>query len=129
MLHLFSFFNQVHGSEFSNVIVDETSSVSKGKLDMIMFISGLVCEEIFTLHPKMRDDGVIIEGEDEVFTVSTDPGETLPNKFVNEAMRFWFFDNWGIESLHSFNFLGFSSYEDVFEVPANCFYFWQFRHF
>ncbi len=53
MLHFLSFIDQVHGPEFSDIIIHQTIAILEQKLNMVMFLGHifLVIHYVLSLHP------------------------------------------------------------------------------
>jgi hypothetical protein len=79
MVHLLSLLDQVHRAELTHIVVDETGPVSEEELDMIVLLGFevLLFEEVFALHPQMRNDAVVLQVQNQMFAVSVDAGEPL----------------------------------------------------
>lgn len=86
MFEFFSNLGQIHRSELPDIIVDKTCPVSQQKLNVIMFARNEVLpfEEVLAFHSEMRNDGVVLKDDEQVFPISTNPCKPLADEFADE---------------------------------------------
>ncbi len=116
MVHLLSLLDQVHRAELTHIVVDETGPVSEEELDMIVLLGFevLLFEEVFALHPQMRNDAVVLQVQNQMFAVSVDAGEPLSQQFADKLSRIGLFDDPWVEGLDCFDGLGLGTQQHFF---------------
>lgn len=121
-MHKFlSFFNKMHSPEFSNIIIDETISISEDKLDVIVFflLILLIIPYVLALHPQMRNDRIVIEFQDKVLTVTIDIRECLTYQIFYEDRWVYVFYNLRVKCFDVLDFLRFRKHAHLLNKPAN----------
>ncbi len=92
----------MHGSKFPHIIVDNTVTICKNELDVVMFFLFVffVIPNILALHPEVGNDRVILEFKDEMLAVSVDVCEGLTDEGIDKIHGVGLLDDVWVEGFY-----------------------------